>query len=350
MRSALIRLLLPLLLGAALPALADSTDPLPALGETTAEDSEAALAREVEACLLRSLRTAAPDTPVEVLRGWCNDDVRSGRERNEDALRQRLTLERNSQYNPFVMTPHRRNYIMPVSWWSNRQWNDPDKEDDNLDSTEVKFQLSIKMPLATNVFDHYNIFFAYTQVSFFQVYNGENSRPFRETNYMPELFVTRTVDWQFGPVDSELIAFGYVHESNGRDMPTSRSWDRLFATYVARTGSYYWSLRSWWRIPEDKKKTPDAVKGDDNPDIEKYLGNFELNIARPFGNHVVELMWRNNLRSGNNRGAAQVDYTFPISSRFKGIFQVFSGYGDSLINYDDYENRISLGVLLTDTL
>ncbi len=30
--------------------------------------------------------------------------------------------------------------------------------------------------------------------------------------------------------------------------------------------------------------------------------------------------------------------------------QVFTGYGDSLINYDDYETRFSLGILLTDTL
>ncbi|HLR16412.1 MAG TPA: phospholipase A, partial [Alcanivoracaceae bacterium] len=25
------------------------------------------------------------------------------------------------------------------------------------------------------------------------------------------------------------------------------------------------------------------------------------------------------------------------------------GYGDSLINYNDYQNRVSIGILLTDT-
>ncbi|AJD49451.1 outer membrane phospholipase A [Isoalcanivorax pacificus W11-5] len=328
--------------------------PAPDPGQTrtpeTAEAGDTQPMDEQDACLLRAVRNAPVETPLSTLKEWCGDDRPSGRQRNEDALRERLLLEENSQFNPFVMTPHRRNYIMPMSYWSNRQWNDPTKNDSELNPYEVKFQLSIKMPLVTQVLDHYNVYFAYTQVSFFQVYNKEQSRPFRETNYMPELFVTRTVDWQFGPVDSELISFGYVHQSNGQDVPTSRGWDRLFGSYVARTGQYYWQLMGWYRFPENEKDDPMSPRGDDNPDIEKYMGNFELTVARPFGNHVVEVMLRNNLRRGENRGAGQIDYTFPISSRFKGIFQVFTGYGDSLINYDDYENRVSLGVLLTDTL
>ena len=303
-----------------------------------------------DACLLRALRNAPVDTPLSTLKGWCGVTERSGRQQNEDALRERLLLEQSTQFNPFAMTPHRRNYLMLGSYWSNPQWNDPAKEDHELNPVEVKFQLSIKMPLATQVLDHYNIYFAYTQVSFFQVYNKAQSRPFRETNYMPELFATRTVDWQFGPFDSELISFGYAHQSNGQDVPTSRSWDRLMFNYVARSGQYYWQLNTWYRLPESRKNRPTSSSGDDNPDIEKYMGNFELTVARPFGNHIAEVMLRNNLRRGENKGAVQLDYTFPISSRFKGIFQVFSGYGDSLINYDDYQNRVSLGVLLTDTL
>lgn len=305
---------------------------------------------DLQACLARALRDAPPDMTASELRTWCENAGTDTRQRSVDALRARLALEESSQFNPFVMTPHRRNYIMPVSYWSNPEWNDPDKDDDNLDSLEVKFQLSIKMPLATEVFNFYNIYFAYTQTSFFQAYNEEQSRPFRETNYAPELFVTRAVDWQLGPLDSELLAFGYIHQSNGRDVPTSRSWDRLFASYIARSGEFYMGLRAWYRLPESSKDTPESPRGDDNPDIEKYMGNFDFTIARPFGNQVAEVMLRNNLRRGENRGAVQLNYTFPLTSRFKGIFQVFSGYGDSLINYDDYQNRVSLGILLTDTL
>lgn len=299
-------------------------------------------------CLLRAVELADGDVNLEAIRSWCGMEL-TRKEASINALRARLHLEENSRLNPFVVTPHHRNYIMPASYWSNKQWNNSEKENNTLNSVEAKFQVSLKVPIKTKAFQFYDIYFAYTQTNFFQVYNENLSRPFRETNYMPEFYATRSVDWQFGPFDSEQLAFGYVHQSNGKDIPTSRSWDRLFIHYVARTGNTYWQLKPWWRIPENKKRQIDSPKRDDNPDIEKYLGNFELTITRPYGNQVIELMMRNNLRS-TNRGALQVDYTFPLNGRFKGIFQVFSGYGDSLINYNDYENRVSLGVLLTDTL
>ena len=302
-------------------------------------------------CILRALDNAPDDITAAQLRDWCVADADDHqRRRNEVALRTRLALEERNHFNPFVITPHRRNYIMPVSYFTDQRWNDPAKDDDDLQSTEAKFQISIKAPLRTGIFDQYNLYFAYTATSYFQVYNKDLSRPFRETNYMPELFVTREVDWQIGPVDSELLSFGYLHQSNGRDVPTSRSWERIFVSYVFRTGQYYWSIKPWWRIPEQDRDDPLDPRRDDNPDIERYMGSFELNLARPFGNHVTEIMLRNNLRTTRNRGAVQIDYTFPLSRRFKGILQLFNGYGDSLINYNDNQNRISIGILLTDTL
>lgn len=317
------------------------------------KDDETSLERREgesrDECLLRAFELADENVSLDTLRSWCGVEL-TRKEESINALRARLHLEENSRFNPFVVTPHLRNYIMPASYWSNKKWNNNDKENSTLNSVEAKFQVSLKVPIKTKVFHFYDIYFAYTQTNFFQVYNEDLSRPFRETNYMPEFYATRSVDWQIGPFDSEQLAFGYVHQSNGKDIPTSRSWDRLFLHYVARTGNTYWQLKPWWRIPENKKHDLDNPKRDDNPDIEKYLGNFELTITKPYGNQVVELMLRNNLRRHTNRGAVQVDYTFPLKGRFKGIFQVFSGYGDSLINYNDYQNRVSLGILLTDTL
>src|SRR5699024_4836886 len=289
-------------------------------------------------CVVRALEISPDDVTIADIRIWCGNEP-TRKEQSVNALRARLHLEKNTRLNPFVMTPHNRNYIMPASYWTNKKWNDNTKKNDKLNSMEVKFQLSLKIPIKTKLFNFYDVYFAYTQTNFFQLYNVAQSSHFREINYMPELYTVRNLDWQFGPINTELVGFGFVHQSNGKDIPASRSWDRLFFQYVATTGPYYWELKPWWRIPESyKRKDQNSPRRDDNPDIEKYMGHFELRVIRPVGNHTTELLLRNNLRS-SNRGAVQLDYTFPLKGRFKGIVQVFSGYGDSLINYNDYQNR-----------
>lgn len=307
-----------------------------------------------ERCLLGAVNDASQTTSVEQIRAWCNgSDPKNAQKNNhgpsEQALRARLVLEESTQYNPFVITPHYRNYVLPYSYWDNPQWNDPRRDNDSLDNHEAKFQISIKVPLLDGFWDDSTFYGALTTVSFWQVFNSEISKPFRETNYQPELFIAKPISFAIGPIKSELFSFGYMHQSNGRDIPLSRSWDRLFVSYVFRAGSYYYSIRPWWRIPESSKDSPTDRRGDDNPDIEKYLGHFEFHIARPFGNHVAEIMLRNNLRT-DNKGAVLVDYSFPLNKRFKGLVQAFTGYGDSLINYNNYETRYSIGILLTDSL
>lgn len=304
---------------------------------------------QVAKCLAAAVLDAPPDATAQMLRSWCQQPEVSDRERNEQALRSRLAIEQSNHYNPFVLTPHYRNYILPVSYWSNPQWNDPARVDAPIDNYETKFQLSIKTPLREDFLGNGTLYGAFTSVSFWQLYNGKSSKPFRETNYQPELFVAWPTKFRLAGLDSELISVGYMHQSNGQDVPTSRSWERFFINYVFKAGSYYYSVKPWWRIPEKEKDAPGDRIGDDNPDIEHFMGHFELAVSRPFGNHVVELMLRNNLRT-ENRGAAMLDYSFPLSKRFKGLLQVFTGYGDSLINYNNYENRFSVGVLLTDSL
>lgn len=301
-------------------------------------------------CLLEILEDAPDGLSIEQLRAGCGLNESSDRQRNEDALRGRLALEEFTQFNPFVLTPHRRNYILPATHWSNPDWNDPAREDEPVDAQEAKFQFSVKLPLASDLWRDSTLYGAITVQSFWQVYNRRLSSPFRESNYSPEIFMATPASGNVGPMELELVSWGYQHQSNGQDLPLSRSWDRLFVQFVMRYQSFYVSLRPWWRIPEDDKDDADDRSGDDNPDIEHYLGHFEAHLARPMGNnHVFELMVRNNLRTENS-GAAQIDYSFPINRRLKGLFQVFTGYGDSLISYDQYQTRVGIGILLTDTL
>lgn len=334
---------LGLLLASVAPA-NETPDVVPASPDATVNQ------RAADTCLANAVREAPASTTVEELKAWCSEQQLSDQELNERSLRARYALEEYTQYNPFVITPHYRNYILPVSYWDNPQWNDPARNGSPIDRIEAKFQISIKTPLWDDILGGSTLYGAFTSVSYWQVYNTDLSKPFRETNYQPELFLTRPIDWRFGPIDSELVSFGYMHQSNGQDIPVSRSWDRLFFSYVFKAGSYYYVIRPWWRIPEKNKSSPTDRTGDDNPDIEHYLGNFEFHIARAFGNHVAEIMIRNNLSASDNKGAFQLDYSFPFSKRFKGLVQVFTGYGDSLINYNDYETRYSIGILLTDSL
>lgn len=352
--------ILPLLLLPALTLADTSSAPAPQApaapqDTTTTPETSTPTAAKVTpdptemACVQNLLASAKDSLTLGRLRELCRQQQQDLQARSERALRERLALEKATELNPFVITPHLRNYILPLSYWSNPQAHDGRTDDEAYRHLESKFQLSIKVPIAS--FDHdLQLYGAFTGTFFWQVWSGYISRPFRETNYMPEFFLTHPLDWQLGPVESQLMMYGIAHQSNGRDVPLSRSWNRLYLQYIFRTGPWYWSFKPWWRIPEHKKSTPTSRNGDDNPDIEHYMGHFELKASRPFGHQVVEVMLRNNFHREHNAGAVQFDYTFPLTGRFKGIIQGFSGYGDSLINYNDYENRISFGILLTDTL
>ncbi|MBM7093521.1 phospholipase A, partial [Streptomyces sp. S12] len=126
-------------------------------------------------------------------------------------------------------------YLLPVFWN-----NDPNTlphspnprntvtEPQSLDSVEAKFQISFKTKAAENLFgDNGDLWMGYTQSSRWQVYNGENSRPFRETNYEPEVLLVFRNNYRIGDWKGRMFAVGLNHQSNGRADPLSRSWNRV---------------------------------------------------------------------------------------------------------------------------
>ena len=221
---------------------------------------------------------------------------------------------------------------------------------ENLDAAETKFQLSFKSEvLSPQTFDKLfgtdklRLWFAYTQQSQWQLYNGANSAPFRESNYEPEAILTYDNSGQ--GTNLKLVNFGFVHQSNGRSLPESRSWNRLYAQGGWQFGDDLNLLgRLWWRIPESPSK-------DDNPDIVDYVGRGDATLRYQVdARNKLSLLARNNLRLGPNRGFAQIDWAtqgigiVPLGSTTWLHFQIAYGYGESLIDYNFKQRRIGIGV------
>ncbi len=309
-------------------------------------------AKRNEDCLRELMVNASPTMTLGELQEECRIIDRQVVDKTYSKAASREIMERRSQWNPFVVTAHRKNYLLPLTYAK-----DPNKDVynetlgiDNLDRTEAKLQISLKVPLTSaDIFvvgD--SLHFAFTLKAFWQVYNKDYSSPFRETNYRPELFYEFPIEQNWLEADTS-IALGIEHESNGRSQLLSRSWNRLYLNFAFAKEDYLIEFRPWYRIPEDPKDSPEDPKGDDNPDIYRYMGYFELHGIWKRDQIDYSLMLRNNLNSPNY-GAIQVEVGFPLWGRIRGMAQFFSGYGESLIDYDHHVDRIGIGIMLTDTL
>ncbi len=162
--------------------------------------------------------------------------------------------------------------------------------------------------------------------------------PFRETNYSPEFIYTtypreNLLGWDLIQVDYSLL-----HQSNGRSEPLSKSWNRFYVNFGFVKDNYFLSLKPWYRIPES---------GDDNPDIQKYLGYGETHFGYKANGAMYSIMLRNQLTS-NGKGAIEVNAAFPIVDSLKIYFQYFNGYGESMIDYNHKVNTLSIGILIYD--
>lgn len=275
----------------------------------------------------------------------------------DSLLKQRIDRENQTAELPFVLTPHRVNYFLPVTYNSSpnvdpfvSELPEGQNPDDLIDELEAKFQVSFKFPLMYNVFgDNGHLFVAYTNQSYWQMYNKQISSPFRDSNHEPEIFMLFNNDWKIGNFTNSIWGIGAAHQSNGQATGRSRSWNRVYGFMVFDNGPFTFSAEAWWRIPEDEKEYVGDPEGDDNPDLEDYIGNIELTGVYGIGEHRFSLMVRNNLRS-ENRGAYEATWSYPIKGSLRFYAQYFNGYGESLIDYNHSVNRIGIGFSINDIL
>jgi phospholipase A1 len=262
---------------------------------------------------------------------------------NGSYLSQLWDLDENAPRDKYVIMTHRSNYILPFSYNSSPN-ADPIQEAIGQDvlENEVKFQISQKVKLWQDVLDkEMDLWFGYTQKSFWQLYNSQDSAPFRETNYEPEFLLNFRTNFRFLTMNARNVNVGFNHQSNGRSEPLSRSWNRIVANVGLERGSFTMLLKTWYRIPESRQE-------DDNPDIDEYMGPGEIWAYYFWKGHRFGAMLRNNLRLGHNRGALQLEWSFPLVKRVSGYIQYFTGYGESMVDYDHTVDRISAGFILRD--
>ena len=263
-------------------------------------------------------------------------------------LARRWELEDRTKLGTFAIGPYRPTYLLPA-FYSDSVNQTPSAAgrtapSRGLKDIEAKFQLSFKTKLLEKIlFDRADLWFAYTQQSYWQVYNKQRSLPFRETNYEPELLLTFPTRYDLFGLTGRLINLGVVHQSNGQSDPRSRSWNRVYAQAGFERGNFSLFVRPWWRISEDKAD-------DDNPDITDYIGRGEILADYRHGENLLAVRVRNNFKSHDNHGSVQLNWSFPLTGGLKGYLQLFSGYGESLIDYNHRQNTVGIGVLLVDWL
>jgi phospholipase A1 len=319
---------------------ATAMTPPPASGRAIAAASPSAAAATVGSATIGT--TPAPGSPA----AKTDPDVEAAMDLSPDRLRgfslaDHWELDQANKRGIFNFRPHHANYLMVTrtAHPNNepyRPFRDLTDLATDLSHSELVFQLSFKTKLVESAFGKpLDVWFGYTQNSFWQAGNRKASSPFRETNYQPELMAVTPLDFNVLGMRARFLNLGVVHQSNGQSSTLSRSWNRVYAQVGLERGSWTVVGRVWKRVKE-------AADDDNNPDIINYMGRGDLNVTyRNNGNDYSALIRRN---FSTERGAVQLGWAFPLAGHFKGYVQYFSGYGQSMIDYNYYQNSLGLGV------
>ncbi|CAM2145697.1 phospholipase A1/A2 [Pararobbsia alpina] len=216
--------------------------------------------------------------------------------------------------------------------------------------TTAKFQLSFKYrlfepsdPRSRSLFD--NLYFGYTQLSIWDL--SKDSKPFKDTNFRPSLFYYLPDTGVRSSWFSTLgIETGVEHESNGKDGTNSRSINTVFVRPI-----FTWNNVLGNRLVIAPKMYYYFEKSD-NPDIQQYRGYVDLLIK--YGDpDALELATTLRKGTASHYGSIDAQLTYPLQKLFGSGFGgyvwlgVFSGYGETLIDYNHHSNSVRIGYSIT---
>ena len=116
----------------------------------------------------------------------------------------------------------------------------------------------------------------------------------------------------------------------------SRSWNYTYMTLYFQHSLIFTELTAWYRYADSGE--------DDNPELIDHIGHGSLSVYLPYKRHLFKVMGRYNIATGN--GAVESTWSYPLSNSQSTYLYIkaFSGYGESLIDYDNYVTKFSLGL------
>jgi len=259
-------------------------------------------------------------------------------------------LEPSDKRGIFNFVGYQPNYVLPIHYTThiNRAPQSPTQPAVLLPDyrrEEAKFQLSLRTKLVQDVpLIGGDFWVAFSQQVLWQLYNGADSKPFRNTDYQPEaIYVLPTapglrdlpLGWRWS-----YTQFGLAHQSNGQSDPLSRSWNRVYLGAGFERGD--WSLTAKYN-----QRLNEPLASDNNPDLVTYRGRAEFQLNWAHGLHTASLLYRSTLKSGKY-GAVQAEWTYPIfkdqPNGLRWFVQGFSGYGETLTDYNFRQTSLGAGV------
>lgn len=262
-------------------------------------------------------------------------------------------LDATDKRRKFVVRTHLPNFLLPLHYTSslNRAPRSPTRAapapNERYRPLEAKLQVSLRAKAASDVLlPDADLWLAFTQRSLWQLWNSQESAPFRSTDYQPEAIYVVPVPPELRALpfgwEWRMLQAGFAHQSNGQTVPLSRSWNRVYLGAGFERGEF----GLLWRV---HRRVDESRSDDDNPDLTNYIGRGELVATWLPGTATASLAWRTNLRA-MNRGSLQLDLTYPVDSDepvgLRWYVQVLSGYGETLLDYNHRQTTLGLGLSL----
>ncbi|WP_026718548.1 phospholipase A [Flavobacterium antarcticum] len=274
------------------------------------------------------------------------------KENRKRTMSERWELDSIDKRGTFLLSPYKPVYVLPTRWSSkpNEQPYSGNGYPDYIaepgvdyNNIETKFQLSFKVKVLEKVlWGKADVWVAYTQKSHWQLYNNELSRPFREINYEPEVILNFPVNFSILGVDAKMFGVAFNHESNGKSLPFSRSWNRIIFHAGFESGDWSFYIRPWLKLRAEK---------DENPDINKYIGKADVNVIYTTNGNVFSFIGSHNLQFDRTlRGAGTFSWSYPIQGNLKAQLQISHGFGETLIDYNNLQTTIGVGISLVEWL